>query len=74
MVLEIKDIKNLRFLRHKNLRNFEVNKMAKCSLCGKKIKPYFDVCFDCYQNTSPESFQFPEMIVRAKFMKEMGIV
>ena len=46
--------------------------MAKCSLCGKKIKPYFDVCFDCYQNTKGSQFQ--EQSLRARFMNEMGII
>jgi len=47
--------------------------MAQCSLCGKRIQPYFEVCFQCYEDTNTESFQFPEPKIRSDFMKEMGI-
>jgi len=51
----------------------EVRKMGKCILCGKKIQPYFEACFDCYQDTKGSQFKFAEPIVRSEFMKEMGI-
>ena len=47
--------------------------MAKCSLCGKKIKAYFELCFDCHSNTKGLQYQFAEPITAGEFMKEMGI-
>jgi len=48
--------------------------MAKCGFCKRKIKPYFEVCFECYQKTSGLGYELPEPIVRAEFMQQMGIV
>ncbi|MFH2028014.1 MAG: hypothetical protein ABIJ08_02670 [Nanoarchaeota archaeon] len=48
--------------------------MAKCEFCGKKIQPYFGICFECYQDTTKGSYQFPEKMVRADFIREMATV
>ncbi|MBS3098484.1 hypothetical protein J4209_06865 [Candidatus Woesearchaeota archaeon] len=48
--------------------------MAKCSLCGKKVKAYFDLCYDCYNSTKGLYHQFAEPIISNRFMKEMGII
>jgi len=46
--------------------------MAKCSLCGAKIRAYLDICVDC-SNKMGDSFGFQEEIVAAQFMRDMGI-
>ena len=47
--------------------------MANCSLCGAKIKPYFDICVNCSKKMEEDLGGFQEKIGCADFMKEMGI-
>ncbi len=47
--------------------------MAKCSLCGAKIRPYFDICVNCSNKMAESLGGFQEKMVRIDFMREMGI-
>jgi len=69
-----KFFKHLLFLPFLNGGKKRLIKMAKCSLCGKKVKAYFDLCYDCYNSTKGLYHQFAEPIISNRFMKEMGII
>jgi len=51
----------------------EVIKMIRCTICGAPIKPWFEVCYQCYTPTSKNAGRIPEPIIANKFMKGMGI-
>jgi len=41
-------------------------------MCGTKIKPWYEVCYQCY-NPPSKSMEVPEPIVAKDFMRNMGI-
>ena len=42
-------------------------------ICGTSVKPWFEVCFECYNPVSDHVGKIAEPIVANKFMKEMKI-
>gem|GEM_PF-6834010 len=44
----------------------------RCSMCGALIKPWFEVCYQCYNPTSND-MEIPEPIMARSFMQKMGI-
>ncbi|MBI2653647.1 hypothetical protein HYX02_02435 [Candidatus Woesearchaeota archaeon] len=44
----------------------------RCTICGTRIKPWFEVCFECY-NPISRDVKIPEPIVVKEFMQKMGI-
>ena len=42
-------------------------------MCGTRIKPWFEVCFECYTPISRENGKIPETLVAKEFMQKMGI-
>ena len=51
----------------------EVDKMANCSLCGKKIRAYLDICENCSSKMESDLFGFQDKIQAGSFIREMGI-
>ena len=47
--------------------------MAKCSLCGAKIRAYMDICMNCTNKMEAGISGFEDNIGRAQFIREMGI-
>ncbi|MBI2660578.1 hypothetical protein HYX07_05435 [Candidatus Woesearchaeota archaeon] len=50
----------------------EGDKMIRCNMCGAPVKPWFEVCYECYNPTS-RSMKIPEPIIAKSFMQKMGI-
>ena len=50
---------------------FKGDDTMRCAICGTQIKPWFEVCYECYSPIS--SSKIPEPIVADNFMKEMKI-
>ncbi|MBI2541566.1 hypothetical protein HYV80_02560 [Candidatus Woesearchaeota archaeon] len=44
----------------------------RCTICGAKIKPWFEVCYGCC-NPTLSSMDIPEPIIAKDFMQNMGI-
>ena len=47
--------------------------MAKCNLCGAKIRAYFDICVGCSNRMEASLGGFDENIVKTQFIRDMGI-
>lgn len=47
--------------------------MAKCNLCGVKIRAYFDICENCSSNIESSLGGFGDDVGRVAFIREMGI-
>jgi NMD protein affecting ribosome stability and mRNA decay len=47
--------------------------MMRCAICGAPIKPWFEVCYECYNPVSKNNGKIPEPIKANHFMKEMKI-
>jgi len=45
----------------------------RCAVCGTQIKPWFEVCFECYSPVSEGNGRIPEPILARDFMQKMGI-
>ncbi len=45
----------------------------RCAICGTQIRPWFEVCYGCYNPVSEGNGKIPEPIVANNFMKEMKI-
>jgi len=45
----------------------------RCTICGTIVKPWFEVCYQCYNPISKNAGAIPEPIVANKFMQDMGI-
>jgi len=45
----------------------------RCTVCGTQIKPWFEVCYECYNPISNIDGKIPEPIKAHDFMKEMKI-
>lgn len=49
-------------------------KMVNCMVCGKPIKPWFDMCYECHSiEKRSGTGKFAEPIQAGDFMKKMGI-
>ena len=48
-------------------------RMMRCVICGAAIKPWFEVCYQCYNPTSRNAGAIPEPIITKEFMKNMEI-
>jgi len=44
----------------------------RCVICGATIKPWFEICYECY-NPILENVTMPEPIMAKEFMQKMGI-
>ncbi|MBS3096471.1 hypothetical protein J4480_03455 [Candidatus Woesearchaeota archaeon] len=55
------------------LLKFKGEKMIRCVICGAAIKPWFEVCYQCYNPISRNAGAIPEPIITKEFMKNMEI-
>ena len=45
----------------------------RCVNCGTAVKPWFEMCFGCYNPVSKGNGKIAEPMEAHKFMKEMNI-
>ena len=58
----------------KVLTDFAVRgEKMRCVICGTAIKPWFEVCYGCYNPISEDNGRIPEPMMANRFMKEIKI-